>query len=76
MKLDPKYTQVRNTILMMSELPTIAQAYQILDQEQRHQHLSKLHDSHLESLAFNVDKKPPYAHASSKSSVPLPISHR
>ena len=58
MKLDSKYTQMRSTILMMPELLTIAQAYQILDQEQRHQHLSKLNDSHYESLAFNADTKP------------------
>ena len=45
MKLDSKYTQVRTTILMILELPTIAQAYQILNQEQRHQTLSKLNDS-------------------------------
>ena len=57
MKLDSKYTQVRSSILMMPELPTIAQAYQILDQEHIHQHLSKLNDSHHESLAFNVDRK-------------------
>ena len=58
MKLDSTYTQVWSTILMMPELPTIAQAYQILDQEQRHQNLSKLYDSHQESLAFDADRKP------------------
>ena len=41
MKLDSRYTQIL-------ELSNIAQEYQIFDQEQRHQDLSKLH----ESLAF------------------------
>ena len=74
MKLDPKYTQVRSSILMMPELPTIAQAYQILDQEQQHQSLSKLHDSQLESLAFNADKKPSYERP--RASVLISSSHR
>lgn len=59
---------------MMPKLPTIAQAYQILDQEQRHQSLSKLHDSILESLAFNADKKPSYERAG--AFVPISSSHR
>lgn len=40
MRLDKKYSQVRSNMLMMAELPTSAQAYRILLQEETHLDLS------------------------------------
>lgn len=57
MKLYNKYSHVRSNLLMMSELPTLAQAYRILMQEQIHQELNKLTNDTHESLAFRVDKR-------------------
>ena len=57
MKLDNKYSHVRSNLLMMSELPTLAQAYRILMQEQKHQELNKLTNDTNESRAFRVDKR-------------------
>ena len=41
MMLDKKYSQVRSNMLMMIDLPTFAQAYRILLQEETHSELSK-----------------------------------
>ena len=40
MRLDKKYSQVQSNMLMMVELPTSAQAYRILLQEETHLDLS------------------------------------
>ena len=42
MRLDKKFGQVRSNMLMMTELPTLAQAYKILLQEETHLDLSSL----------------------------------
>lgn len=41
MKLDIKYQQARNSILMLKDVPTVSEAYGILLQEQTHQEISK-----------------------------------
>ena len=41
MKMNPKCQHIRSKILMMKELPSAAEAYRILMQEQTHQELSK-----------------------------------
>ncbi|CAO2830744.1 unnamed protein product [Amaranthus hypochondriacus] len=57
MKLESKYSQVRSNILMMAELPTIAQAYRILMQEQKHQEISNTDEGRNNSLAFGANKR-------------------
>lgn len=57
MKLDKKYKQVRSNMLMMAELPTLAQAYRILLQEETHLHLSNSRKDLSESLACRADKR-------------------
>lgn len=42
---------------MMSELPTIHQAYRILLQEQKHQELSKLSTPNSEQMGFGAEKR-------------------
>lgn len=43
---------------MILKLSSIAQAYRILVQEQKHQELSKLHHDHNDTLAFAINTKP------------------
>lgn len=57
MKLHEKYAQVRSNILMMSELPTINQAYRILMQEQKHQELQKIGMQQSENVALVTEKR-------------------
>lgn len=61
MKLHESFQQVRGNILRMKELPSAAEAYNILLQEQRHHELSKLtNPTTPDSMAFAFDKRPPY----------------
>lgn len=55
MRLDKKFGQVRSNMLMMTELPTSAQAYRILLQEETHLDLSTTETS--EPIACRVEKR-------------------
>ena len=55
MRLDKKYCQDRSNMLMMADLPTSAQAYKILLQEETHLELSTAETN--ESLAYKVEKR-------------------
>ena len=55
MRLDKKYSQVRSNMLMMAELPTSAQAYRILLQEETHLDLSTTEQN--DSMACKVEKR-------------------
>ncbi|CAO2830722.1 unnamed protein product [Amaranthus hypochondriacus] len=55
MRLDKKYSQVRTNMLMMAELPTSAQAYRILQQEETHLGLSVMDTN--DTLACSVEKR-------------------
>lgn len=57
MKLDKKYKQVRSNMLMMYDLPTLAQAYRILLQEETHLQLSSSGKDLNESLACRAEKR-------------------
>ncbi|XP_057544033.1 uncharacterized protein LOC130823430 [Amaranthus tricolor] len=68
MKLHDNFQQARGNILRMKELPSAAEAYHILLQEQRHQELSKISTSSLtDFMAFAFDKKSTYEKFSSKT---------
>ncbi|XP_056691501.1 uncharacterized protein [Spinacia oleracea] len=56
MKVDPKYANVKSTILMMQPLPTISQAYRLFIQEERHRELSVM-TTHHEQVAFDVEQQ-------------------
>lgn len=67
MKLHDNFQQARGNILRMKELPSAAEAYNILLQEQRHQELSKNSSSTLsDTMAFAFDKKFSYDKFSNK----------
>ncbi|CAO2822842.1 unnamed protein product [Amaranthus hypochondriacus] len=57
MKLDKKYKQVRSNMLMMPDLPTAAQAYMILLQEETHLQLSTSGGSFNEPMAYKENKR-------------------
>ena len=58
MQLQDTFQQARGNILRMKDLPSAAEAYNILLQEQRHHKLSKLSTPTLtNSMAFAFDKK-------------------
>ncbi|XP_069151090.1 uncharacterized protein [Solanum lycopersicum] len=54
MGLNEMYTAVRGNILMMSTLPTIAQAFAILSQEERQREMKPLNHMALESTSLNA----------------------
>lgn len=61
MKLHDSFQQVRGNIFRMKQLPSAAEAYNILLQEQRHQELSKTSTPSIpDSMAFLSDKRPHY----------------
>lgn len=55
MRLDKKFGQVRSDMLMMTELPTSAKAYRILQQDETH--LDLRYNERNDSLACGVDKR-------------------
>ena len=55
MKLNDDYVQARTNILMMSELPTLASAYRLCVQKERHKEIKQVVST--ESLAFMADKR-------------------
>lgn len=57
MKLDKKYSQARTNMLMMGDLPTSAQAYSFLLQEEKHLELSTTPQESNDSLACRVEKR-------------------
>lgn len=57
MKHDKKYKQVKSNMLMMADLPTLAQAYRILLQEETHLQLSSSGKDLNETLACRAEKK-------------------
>ncbi|CAO2835041.1 unnamed protein product [Amaranthus hypochondriacus] len=61
MKLDGKYQHTRSNILMMKELPNVAEAYSILTQEKTHQEFSKAmvieSENQEPSIACRVEKR-------------------
>ena len=54
MGLNEMYTAVRGNILMMSTLPTMAQAFAILSQEERQREMKPLNHMALESTSLNA----------------------
>ena len=58
MKLSDKFSTIRGNVLMQQQqqLPTVAQAFRLFSQEERHQEVSQL-VSNTESLAFLADNK-------------------
>jgi len=54
MGLNEMYTAVRGNILMMSNLPTMAQAFAILSQEERQREMKPLSHMALESTSLNA----------------------
>lgn len=65
MRLDKIFGQVRSNMLMMTELPTSAQAYRILLQEETHLDLSATEIN--DSMAYRVDKRKFQERAPNKS---------
>ncbi|XP_021713603.1 uncharacterized protein LOC110681785 [Chenopodium quinoa] len=57
MKLTNKYANVRSNILMMPSLPTLAQAYRMVLQEERHKALSAVPEKVSEPIAFAEDRR-------------------
>lgn len=57
MKLNKRYSQVRSNMLMMPDLPTSAQAYKFLLQEEKHLDLSANLNEATESLACRAEKR-------------------
>lgn len=57
MKLDKRYKQVRSNMLMMPDLPSAAQAYRILLQEETHLHLSTSGGGLNETMAGRAEKR-------------------
>lgn len=55
MKMCNDYANIKSYILMMDDLPLLAQAHKMLLQEQRYKEISKLLTAH-ESIAFAVDR--------------------
>lgn len=55
MRLDKSYSQVRTSMLMMTDLPTSAQLYRILLQEETHLGLSITETN--DSLVCRVEKR-------------------
>ena len=63
MKLDNKYQHTRSMILMRKKMPTAAEAYNILTQQQTHQEFSKntlSEQNHEVPIACKVEKKRTY----------------
>ena len=54
MGLNEMYTTVRGNILMMSTLPTMAQAFAILSQEERQREMKPSNHMALESTSLNA----------------------
>ena len=54
MGLNEMYTAVRGNILMMSNLPTMAQAFAILSQEERQREMKPVNHMVLESTSLNA----------------------
>ena len=61
MKLDSRYQQTRSNILIMKDLPSPAEAYRILMQEQTHQNITKFFHCEQETpMACCVEKRKYY----------------
>ncbi|XP_049348626.1 uncharacterized protein LOC125831021 [Solanum verrucosum] len=60
MGLNEMYTAVRGNILMMSDLPTMAQAFAILSQEERQREMKPPSHMALESTSLNASVSPQY----------------
>ncbi|XP_019260484.1 PREDICTED: uncharacterized protein LOC109238464 [Nicotiana attenuata] len=58
MGLNEVYTVVRGNILMMNPLPTIAQAFSILIQEEKQHEVRPQNQLNLESVSMNVHSQP------------------
>ena len=56
MKLHENYSQIRNSILMMTPLSNISQAYRILVAEQKHKEVGKQSPISNEALSFATER--------------------
>ena len=67
MKLDKRYKQVRSNMLMMPNLPSVAQAYRILLQEETHLQLSTSGGSLNETITCRAYKRKYYEKGNNRS---------
>lgn len=57
MKLNEGYEVIRGSILMMSPLPSISEAYMVLIQEEKHKQLYSSHTNSDDNMTFAVAKR-------------------